>query len=385
MPKRGGKKNKNNIIRRKEKQEALESAAKKELLQKKRAKKQRRVKQKAAAADSVVDDRQHEPICADEEEEDVNLSKSPNHDNKKLKKQSDVSEGRTVFIRNLSFNSEEEDISSVTEQFGQIEYCLLCRDKDTGQSRGTAFVKFVDKSPADACVAAENVVLDSRPLKIDFALEKSQVDKMQESESRKEKDKRNLYLLTEGWIRAGTDAAAGVSTSDLQKRDTLMKKKRLLLKLLTNFVSKTRLCIHNLPPDVDDKRLRSLFLDAGGKGAVITECRVMRNRLANGKFAGSKGFAFVQFTEHDHALRALRKLNNNPTVFSSTKRPIVEFSIENKFALNKLKRRAEKQAENPNMTKIGQSKKDAKITVVNDKKKKMKPHKKGKKKIKKTK
>jgi hypothetical protein len=37
---------------------------------------------------------------------------------------------------------------------------------------------------------------------------------------------------------------------------------------------------------------------------------------------------FVEFAEHSHAIAALRELNNNPTIFSKDRRPIVEFAIE---------------------------------------------------------
>ena len=42
------------------------------------------------------------------------------------------------------------------------------------------------------------------------------------------------------------------------------------------FVSRTRLCLHNLPKAVDDKRLRKLLLNATGgeKGVRIKEVRV---------------------------------------------------------------------------------------------------------------
>ena len=61
------------------------------------------------------------------------------------------------------------------------------------------------------------------------------------------------------------------------------------------------------------------------------------------KFGSSKGFGFVEFEQHSHALKALRYLNNNPTIFTADKRPIVEFSIENKVALNRKKYRQIKQ------------------------------------------
>jgi nucleolar protein 4 len=37
----------------------------------------------------------------------------------------------------------------------------------------------------------------------------------------------------------------------------------------------------------------------------------------------------VEFERHDHALAALRQLNNNPAAFSADRRPIVEFAMEN--------------------------------------------------------
>lgn len=53
----------------------------------------------------------------------------------------------------------------------------------------------------------------------------------------------------------------------------------------------------------------------------------------------SKGYGFVEFVNHGHALAALRQLNNNPTYSGSarsegvakgeTSRLIVEFSVEN--------------------------------------------------------
>lgn len=43
----------------------------------------------------------------------------------------------------------------------------------------------------------------------------------------------------------------------------------------------------------------------------------------------SRGVAFVEFGEHQHALVALRVLNNNPETFGPEHRPIVEFALDN--------------------------------------------------------
>lgn len=46
-------------------------------------------------------------------------------------------------------------------------------------------------------------------------------------------------------------------------------------------------------------------------------------------FACSQGLGFVEFESHEDAVCALRELNNNPTIFSKDRRPIVEFAVEN--------------------------------------------------------
>lgn len=44
---------------------------------------------------------------------------------------------------------------------------------------------------------------------------------------------------------------------------------------------------------------------------------------------------FVELTEHEHAVCALRQLNANPEIFGPKRRPIVEFAIDNREVVNK--------------------------------------------------
>merc|ERR1711936_489485 len=70
------------------------------------------------------------------------------------------------------------------------------------------------------------------------------------------------------------------------------------------------------------------------------------------KTGKSKGFAFATFAEDEMAISTLRALNNNPEVFTINQRPIIEFSIENRKALNARQKRLEKSREkNPNFNK----------------------------------
>merc|ERR1719348_969416 len=67
--------------------------------------------------------------------------------------------------------------------------------------------------------------------------------------------------------------------------------------------------------------------------------------------AVSKHYGFVSFSQHEDTLAALRNVNNNPTMFTKDRRPIVEFSIENRKALLARQKRLEKSREkNPNIS-----------------------------------
>ena len=54
---------------------------------------------------------------------------------------------------------------------------------------------------------------------------------------------------------------------------------------------------------------------------LYLQCRIMRDRSrtnADGK-GKSQGFGFVGFTDHQHAMAALRHTNNNPDIFGDKK------------------------------------------------------------------
>lgn len=275
-----------------------------------------------------------------EEQEDEGSKKKK----KKRKLPSDVNEGKTVFIRNLSFDSEEEDLGELLQQFGDLKYVRIVLHPDTEHSKGCAFAQFMTQEAAQKCLEAASpetegggLKLDGRQLKVDLAVTRDEAAKLRTKKVKKPTGTRNLYLAREGLIRAGTKAAEGVSAADMAKRERFELLKHQKLKDQNIFVSRTRLCLHNLPKAVDDKQLRKLLLSStrGEKGVRIKECRVMRDlKGAHGKVKGqSLGYAFAEFQEHEHALAALRHINNNPEIFGPQKRPIVEFSLEDRRKL----------------------------------------------------
>ncbi|XP_038049197.1 RNA-binding protein 28-like [Patiria miniata] len=274
---------------------------------------------------------------------------------KRKKLSNDVGEGRTVFIRNILFETTEEEIHEFFSEFGQIMYCKLVVDKATEHSKGTAFVQFATTENAERCLEKaskegdEGLVLGGRQLLVSLALPREQASKLREVKKEKQKilkkDKRNMYLLQEGFIRPGTSAAQGMTDADIAKRTKLESVKRLKLKNINIFVSPTRLAIHNLPKAVDGKKLnQALLIAAGDKKAKVIESRVMVDmKSPNAEGRGkSLGFAFAEFTKHEHALAALRKMNNSTEFFGGSKRPIVGFSLENRQALEAKQRRKER-------------------------------------------
>ncbi|XP_024279439.1 RNA-binding protein 28 isoform X2 [Oncorhynchus tshawytscha] len=277
-------------------------------------------------------------LGSDEDDDDEEDEDSDSAANRKPLP-SDINQGKTVFIRNLSFDTEEEGLEEVLLQYGELKYIKICLHPDTEHSKGIAFAQFKSKEAAEKCIAdAEDesesggIRVDGRKLNIVAAVSREDAVKLKDKKVKTHTGTRNLYLAREGLIRSGTKAAEGVPAADMAKRTRFEDLKLTKLRDINVFVSKTRLCVHNLPKFVDVKQLRKLCLKAAGGGKVvrITECRVMYDKKPErGQVLGrSLGYGFVQFQEHEHALKTLRYLNNNPDIYGNTKRPIAEFSLE---------------------------------------------------------
>merc|ERR1719513_123214 len=109
----------------------------------------------------------HDNSVENEDKMDVRESVKPHN----LKTGHDVGEGKTVFIRNLSYDTDQEDLRDLMEEyFGGVVFAKLVMDKEMGHPRGTAFVKFKKREFAEKCVEVgegdDGVYLDNRKLTI---------------------------------------------------------------------------------------------------------------------------------------------------------------------------------------------------------------------------
>src|SRR5262249_12525154 len=63
---------------------------------------------------------------------------------------------KKLFVGNLDFGATEDTIRSAFEAFGTVERVSLMTDRDTGRSRGFAFVEMADAGEADRAIQGLN-------------------------------------------------------------------------------------------------------------------------------------------------------------------------------------------------------------------------------------
>ncbi|SRR6266498_1591482 len=82
---------------------------------------------------------------------------------------------KNIFVGNLDFSATESSIRSLFEQYGTVQRVSLVTDRDTGRSRGFAFVEMADSAQADQAIAALNGAdLGGRALNVNEARPKTE-------------------------------------------------------------------------------------------------------------------------------------------------------------------------------------------------------------------
>lgn len=326
----------------------------------------------------------------------------------------------TLFIRNLPFTTLDADLKEHFNQFGPVRYARVVMDRATDRPKGTGFVCFFNVEDADACfrnaprhqptsanaiapkvkhslLENENAdknglyTIEGRVMQIARAVEREKATKLTEEgtnfRDNRDKDKRKLYLLSEGTVASGTPLYESLAPSEIKMReDSATQRKKLIQNNPTLHLSLTRLSIRNLPRNVNSKDLKALAREAvvgfakdvkaglraqlskeeearsgdemreaekqrkaKGKGIVRQAKIVFEGRegskISEDSGAGrSRGYGFVEYSSHRWALMGLRWLNGHTVTSSAGKkqRLIVEFAIENAQVVARRKEREEK-------------------------------------------
>lgn len=345
----------------------------------------------------------------DEDDDKVDTSKSSAE-----KKTTDNSS--TVFIRNLPFTTTDEQLKGFFSHFGTVRYARVVIDKITEKPAGTGFVCFVKQSDAKSCIKEaprpnasaagskpsllldENAdpsgkyTLDGRLLQVAQAVNKAEAANLADNSlaKRREKDKRRLYLLSEGAIGRGSPLFDLLSPSEIQMRQaSAAQRKKLVQSNPSLHLSLTRLSLRNIPRNIGSKELKELARKAvvgfavdvkeglrqplskeenardgkdakekerqrklKGKG-IVRQAKVVFESNQGSKVdeisgAGkSRGYGFIEYTSHHWALMGLRYLNGHQLQGDNGKkqRLIVEFAIENANVVQRRRAAEEKSGE----------------------------------------
>ena len=98
------------------------------------------------------------------------MSRSPRRRSRSPSIEGDKYSGNNLYISNLSYKTQEQDLHDKFAKFGKIKYCKVIKDPYTNQSRGFGFVTF--ESAEDATEARDKLnssSLDGRELRIEVA------------------------------------------------------------------------------------------------------------------------------------------------------------------------------------------------------------------------
>ncbi|PBP24824.1 RNA recognition domain-containing protein-containing protein [Diplocarpon rosae] len=327
----------------------------------------------------------------------------------------------TLFIRNLPFTVRDAELKEHFSQFGAIRYARVVMDRSTDRPKGTGFVCFFNVHDADSCfrgapkhqLTGANALatktkhsvlendaadtsglysIDGRTLQVSKAVEKETAVKLTNDgasfRTERDKDKRKLYLLSEGTVARGTPLYNALSPSEvILREDSAKQRKKLIQNNPTLHLSLTRLSIRNLPKNINSKELKALAREAvvgfardvksglrqqlskeeearggsemrdaekqrkaKGKGVVRQAKIVFEGRegakVSEGSGAGkSRGYGFVEYSSHRWALMGLRWLNGHAVQNEDSgkkQRLIVEFAIENAQVVQRRKEKEEK-------------------------------------------
>ena len=83
--------------------------------------------------------------------------------------------GKKIYVGNLAFTSTEESITNLFSQHGTVDSCRLITDRDTGRSKGFAFVEMSSSEEATSAISGlDGKEVDGRALKVNEARPKAE-------------------------------------------------------------------------------------------------------------------------------------------------------------------------------------------------------------------
>ena len=82
---------------------------------------------------------------------------------------------KNIFVGNLDFNTGEEELRQLFGRYGKVDRVAVMTDRDTGRSRGFAFVEMTNTDEGEKAIADLNgTQLDGRTLNVNEARPKAE-------------------------------------------------------------------------------------------------------------------------------------------------------------------------------------------------------------------
>lgn len=333
----------------------------------------------------------------------------------------------TLFIRNLPYTTTDEELKSHFSQFGRVRYARVVVDRQTDRPAGTGFVCFFNVEDSKSCLRGAPRVPQTTVRKKGSILQDTSVDRdgrytiagrvlrvaqavphdeaarlsAEETKKNQSRDKRHLYLLSEGTIPKSSPVFGLLTPSEIKMREaSFNQRKKLLQANPTLHLSLTRLALRNIPRNIGSKELKALARQAvvgfakdvkaglrqslskdevarggeadkeaerqrrlKGKG-IVKQAKIVFESSQGSKVpeksgAGkSRGYGFIEYTSHRWALMGLRWLNGHALKNDAgkTQRLIVEFAIENAQVVKRRRELEARSRERAMASKLGVSK-----------------------------
>jgi RNA recognition motif-containing protein len=75
-----------------------------------------------------------------------------------------------IYVGNLAYGSTEDSLRAAFSQFGTVQEVFVVKDRETGRSKGFAFVTMSNDAEAQAAIEGTNgAMVDGRPLRVNEA------------------------------------------------------------------------------------------------------------------------------------------------------------------------------------------------------------------------
>ena len=275
-------------------------------------------------------------------------------ENKKeeIKKKNNDDNMKEIFIRNIGYSTSEEKLKELFTQIipeKSIEFCLLCKDKETQNSKGSAFIKLTKESYNkvmslynDYSTKKRNFnemnpfELDGRYLKLFDAMTREELKNLEKEKDKKNTKRNKTYLyygLSKETISKFKEFEK-ITEKDKEKRERLIQIKKENFYSNPNFhVSETRISFRNLDKNIDENILKEkinevLEEDENIKKEYKNQKLIKQIKLLKEDDDKSKCVAFVECLNFNIAKFLIDNLSGIILNEKSQKGLIIDFSLD---------------------------------------------------------